>query len=168
MQGRGSCLGLGFSIPKTKLIQWRINRDRHPSSQATIHLATSVFRSKDELRSLWNWFTPSLSTTSHFTKCLAKAQVAFVAIKRLSPAGMGIPPFLYHRLASSLRFPILGSGGHVFTPTVHMMRKLSAFRQRPTGVAPTASPVRRQTSWPLRPASRRLTCSFRTKNAQLV
>ena len=50
-----------------------------------------------------------------------------MAIKRLSPPGMGLPLFLCHCLASSLLFAILGYGRDVFTPTVHMMRKLSAF-----------------------------------------
>ena len=45
-----------------------------------------------------------------------------MAIKRLSLPGMGLPPFLCHRLASSLLFPILGYGGDVFTPTVHMIK----------------------------------------------
>jgi len=40
---------------------------------------------------------------------------------------MGLPPFLCHRLASSLRFPILSYGAYTFKPTVHMTRKLSAF-----------------------------------------
>jgi len=45
----------------------------------------------------------------------------------LSPPGMGLPPFLCHRLASSLLFPILSYGADAFVPTVHMSRKLSAF-----------------------------------------
>ena len=39
---------------------------------------------------------------------------------------MGLPPFLCHRLASSLLFAILSYGVDTFTPTVHMTRKLSA------------------------------------------
>jgi len=70
---------------------------------------------------------PSISTTTHFTKRLVKAQAAFVAVNRLCPPGRGLPPFLCHRLASSLLFPILSYGADVFRPTVHMTRKLSAF-----------------------------------------
>jgi len=70
---------------------------------------------------------PSISTTPHFTKRLAKAQAAFVAIKRLSPPGKGLPPFLCHWLASSLLFPILSYSADTSRPTVHMTRKLSAF-----------------------------------------
>jgi len=82
---------------------------------------------KSEVRLLRYWFTHSISTTPHFVKRLAKAQAAFVAVKRLSPPGIGLPPFLCHRLASSLLFPILGYGVDAFVPTVHMTRKLSVF-----------------------------------------
>ena len=50
-----------------------------------------------------------------------------MTITRLSPQGMGLPPFLSHRLASSLLFPILSYGADTFVPTVQMTRKLSAF-----------------------------------------
>jgi len=50
-----------------------------------------------------------------------------MAVKSLSPPGMGLPPFLCHRLASSLLFPILAYGANTFTPNAHMERKLSAF-----------------------------------------
>jgi len=91
LKARGASLGVGFSVPKTVLIHWRTNRDRAPISNASIHLDGSVFKPKDEVRWPGYWFTPSMSTTTHFTKRLAKAQAAFVAIKRLSPPGMGLP-----------------------------------------------------------------------------
>jgi len=127
LKARGAQLGVSFSIPKTELIHWRTIKDRGPVSRFLIHLDGSVFPPKDEVRWLGYWFTPTVSTTPHFTKRLAKAQAAFVAIKRLSPPGMGLPPFLCHRLASSLLFPILSYGTDTFNPTVHMTRKLSAF-----------------------------------------
>ena len=126
-KAKGAMLGVGFSIPKTELIHWRTVRDRGPVSRSPIHLDSSIFSPKDEVRWLGYWFTPSISTTPHFTKRLAKAQAAFVAVKRLSPPGMGLPPFLCHRLASSLLFPILSYAVDTFEPTVHMTRKLSAF-----------------------------------------
>jgi len=87
----------------------------------------SIFPPREEVRWLGYWFTPSVSTTPHFTKRLAKAQAAFVAVKWLSPPGMGLPPLLCHPWASSLLFPILSSFGDTFRPTVDMERKLSAF-----------------------------------------
>jgi len=127
LKSRGARLGVSFSIPKTELIHWRTTRDRGPISNAPIHLDGSVFKPKSEVRWLGYWFTPAMSTTPHFTKRLAKAQAAFVAIKRLSPPGMGLPPFLCHRLASSLLFPVLSYGADVFVPTSHMVRKLAVF-----------------------------------------
>jgi len=127
LKARGARLGVGFSVPKTELIHWRTNRDRGSVSLSPIHLDGSVFHPKDEVRWLGYWLSPSLSTTPHFTKRLAKAQAAFVAVKRLSPPGMGLPPFLCHRLASWLLFPIFSYGADTFKPTVHMTRKLSAF-----------------------------------------
>jgi len=50
-----------------------------------------------------------------------------VAVKRLSPPGMGLPPFLCHWLAASLLFPILSYGGEVFSPMAHLVRKLAVF-----------------------------------------
>jgi len=127
LKARGARLGVGFSVPKTELIHWRTNRDRDPISNALIHLDGSVLTQKGEVRWLGYWFTLSISTTPHFVKRLAKAQAAFVAVKQLSPPGIGLPPFLCHRLPSSLLFPILSYGADAFLPTVHMTRKLSAF-----------------------------------------
>jgi len=127
LKAKGARLGVRFSVPKTELIHWRTNRDRGPVSRSPIHLDGLIFPPKDEVRWLGYWFTPSISTTPHFTKRLARAQAAFVAVKRLSPPGMGLPPFLCHRLASSLLFPILSYGADTFKPTVHMIRKLTAF-----------------------------------------
>ena len=110
-----------------ELMHWCTNRDRGPISPAPIHFDRSIFPPNPEVHWLGYLFTPSLSTTPHFTKRLAKAQAAFVAVKRLSPPGMGLPLFLCHRLASSLLFTILSYGADTFTPTAHMERKLSVF-----------------------------------------
>jgi len=127
LKARGARLGVGFSVPKTELIHWRTNRDRAPIYNAPVHLDGSVFTPRNEVRWQGYWFTPSISTTPHLVKRLAKAQAAFVVVKRLSPPGIGLPPFLCHRLASSLLFPILCYGADAFVPTAHMTRKLSAF-----------------------------------------
>jgi len=66
----------GQSIPFVELIHWRTGRDRGPVDRSPIHLDGSIFHPKDEVRWLGYWFTPSLSTTPHFTKRLAKAQAA--------------------------------------------------------------------------------------------
>ena len=84
LKARGARLGVGFSVPKTELLHWRTNRDRGLISNAPVHLDGSVFTPKGEVRWLGYWFSPSISTTPHFVKRLAKAQAAFVAVKRLS------------------------------------------------------------------------------------
>jgi len=127
LKARGARLDVGFLVPKTEPIHWRTNRDRDPMSKAPVHLDRSVFTPKDEVRCLGYWFTPSIATTPDFVNRLAKAQAAFVAVKRLSPPGIGLPPLLCHWLASSLLFPILSYGADTFLPTAHMTRKLSAF-----------------------------------------
>jgi len=127
LKTRGSRLGVRFSVPKTELIHWCTNRDRDPPSAAPIHLDGTVFYPKSELRLNGLWFTPSLSTAPHFTKRLAKVQAAFVAAKRLSLQGMGLPPFLWYRLAASQLFPILAYGGDVFHPPGHLVRRLAVF-----------------------------------------
>jgi len=127
LESSGARLGASFSIPKTELIHLRTIRDRRPVSRTPIYLEGSIFPPKDVVRWLGYWFTPSISTTPHFTKRLAKAQAAFVAVKRLSLPEMGLPPLLCPPLAPSLLFPILSYGADTFKPTVHMTRKLSAF-----------------------------------------
>ena len=127
LKSRGARLGVGFSVPKTELIHWRTNRDRDPISNAPVHLDGSVFTPKLEVRWLGYWFTPSVSTTPHFVKRLAKAQAAFGAVKRLFPPGIRLSPFLCHRLASSILLPILSYRMDAFLPTVHINRKLSTF-----------------------------------------
>ena len=88
------------------------------------------FSPKDEVRWLGYWFTPSLSPNAHFSTRLSLAQGALDTINRLSPPGKGLPPFLYHRLASSLLAPILLYGAHLYTPFMRMQDKLDFFWHR--------------------------------------
>ena len=161
LKTRGSRLGVSFSVPKTELIHWRTNRDRDPISNAPVHLDGSVFTPKSEVWWLGYWFTPSLSTTPHFVKRLAKAQAAFVAVKRLSPPGIGLPPFLCHRLASSLLFPILSYGADIFVPRLGSS-PFSGTRPRDGRLIASCRPS--LISWPSRPASHRSSSSSRSRD----
>jgi len=58
---------------------------------------------------------------------LALAQGAFVLVRRLSPPGAGLPPYLCHRLATSLIAPILLYGADLFTPSVGTTTRLDTF-----------------------------------------
>jgi len=127
LKAQGAVLAIGFSVTKTGLIHWHTNRDQALICIAPVHLDGSIFTPRVAVRWLGYWFTPSMATTPHFVKRVAKAQAAFMAIKRLSRRGKGLPRFRCHQLASSLLFPILRYGADTLTSTVHMTRTLSSF-----------------------------------------
>ena len=87
---------LSFSVPKTELIHWRTPKERSPPSTAGVRLDDLYFPPTNEVRWLGYWFTPALTTNSHFARRLALAQAALETIKRLSPPGKGLPPYLCH------------------------------------------------------------------------
>ena len=118
---------LSFSVPKTELVHWRTPQERAPPSSAGVRLDDLYFPPKDEVRWLGYWFTPSLSTNAHFARRLSLAQGAFDGVKRLSPPGKGLPPYLCHRLASSLIAPILLYSSDLFTPLLKMQDRLDTF-----------------------------------------
>ena len=122
--------GLTFSVPKTELIHWRTPQERTAPSKAGVRLDDLYFPAKDELRWLGYVFTPSLSLNAHYSKRLSLAQGALDTIKRLSPRGKGLPPYLCHRLASSLLAPVLLYGSDLYTPSVRMQDKLDVFWHR--------------------------------------
>jgi len=121
---------LTFSVPKTELIHWRTPQERSAPSMAGVRLDDLYFSPKDTVRWLGYWFTPPLSSSAHFSKRLSLAQGAFDTIKRLSPPGKGLPPYLCHRLASSLLAPVLLYGSDLYTPLVKMQDKLDVFWHR--------------------------------------
>ena len=122
--------GLTFSVPKTELIHWRTPQERSPPSTAGVRLDDLYFSPKDTVRWLGYWFTPPLSSSAYFSKRLSLAQGPFDSIKRLSPPGKGLPPYLCHRLASSLLAPVLLYGSDLYTPLVKMQDKLDVFWHR--------------------------------------
>jgi len=122
--------GLAFSVPKTELIHSRTSQERSPTSRAGVHLDNLYFSPKDELTWLGYWFTPALSLSTHFSRRLSLAQGALDTIKRLSPPGKRLPPYLCHILASSLISPVLLCGRDLYTPLVRMLEKLDVFWHR--------------------------------------
>ena len=121
---------LSFSVPKTELVHWHTPQPRAPPSTAGVRLDDLYFSPKNEIRWLGYWFTPSLSTNAHFARRLSLAQGAFDAVKRLSPPGKDLPPYLCHRLATSLIAPILLYGTDLFTPLMKMQDRLDTFWRR--------------------------------------
>jgi len=119
LKSRGSRLGDTFSIPKTQLIHSCTNMDTLLPSLAPIHIDGLVLHPKHKLRWLGHWFTPSLSTTQHFTKRLAKRKQPSWRSKgsppsdrppplRLPPFG-GVPASPHHKL---LWGSFLSDGSH--------------------------------------------------------
>ena len=89
-----------------------------------VTLDGQIFSPSDKLRWLGYWFVPNISSSAHCSRRLALSQAAFAALRRLSSAGAGIPPNLYHRLAYSLLFPILSYGANLFVPTKGLLSKM--------------------------------------------
>jgi len=99
--------GVSFSVAKTELIHWRTPRQRNsPRCLSPIQIKGELFRLRDSLRWLGYRVTPALDSSADFSRRLALAQGAFALIRRLSPPGAGLAPFLCLRLATSLVAPI--------------------------------------------------------------
>jgi len=121
-------LGVSFSVAKTELIHWRTPSQRHsPKCVAPIQIKGELFHPGNSVRWLGYWFTPALDPAAHFSRRLALAQGAFPLIGRLSPPGAGLPPYLCHRLATSLRAPIPLYRADLFTPSVGTTTRLDTF-----------------------------------------
>ena len=125
---KASCLGVSFSLAKTEVIHWRTPSQRHsPKCTSPIQIKGEVFRPSDSVPWLGYWFTPALDPAAHFSRHLALGQGAFALIRRLSPPGARLPPYLCHRLATSLVAPILLYGADLFTPGVCTTARLDPF-----------------------------------------
>ena len=128
LEARALRLRLLFSVAKTELIHWRTPGQRHsPKCLAPIQIKKELFRPRDSVRWLGYWFTPALDSSAHFSRCLALAPGAFALIRRLSPPGAGLAPYLCHRLPVSLVSPILLYGADLFTPSAGAMARLNTF-----------------------------------------
>jgi len=128
LERKASRLGVSFSVAKTELIHWRTPSQRHsPKCTAPIQIKGELFRPGNSIRWLGYWFTPAVDPAAHFSPRLALAQGAFALIRRLSPPGAGLPPYLCHRLATSLVAPILLYGADLFTPSVRTTARLDTF-----------------------------------------
>lgn len=77
-----------------------------------------LFRPRDSVRWLGEWFTPALDSYAHFSSRLAFTPGAFDLIRGLSPPGAGLAPYLCHRPETSLIAPILLYGADRFTQRV--------------------------------------------------
>jgi len=120
---------VGFSVPKTELINWRTPLQRDPDrapSPPPIYLDGQIFPPLLFVRWLGYWFTPNLASLAHFFKRLSLAQGAFATVKRLSPSSSGLSPRLSHRLAI-LRRPTLLYGADIMVPSRDMLTKMEVY-----------------------------------------
>ena len=128
LEVKAARLGVSFLVQKTELIHWRTLSQRHsPKWASPIEIKGEVFHPRDSVRWLGYWFTPAHDPSAHFSRRLALAQGAFALIRRLSPPGAGLAPYLCHRLATSLIAPILLYGADLFTPSVGTTNRLNTF-----------------------------------------
>jgi len=128
LEAKAGRLGVSFSVQKTELIHWRTPSQRHsPKCASPIQIRGELFHPQDSVRWLGYWFTPALDPSAHCSRRLALAQGAFALIRRLSPPGAGLAPYLCHRLATSLVAPILLYGADLFTPSVGSTNRLNTF-----------------------------------------
>ena len=121
-------LGVSFSVLKTELIHWRTTSQRNsPKCVSPIQIKGELFRPRDSVQWLGYWFTPALDSSAHFSHGLALAKGAFALVRRLSPPGAGLAPYLCHRLATSLLAPILLYWADLFTPSAGAIARLDTF-----------------------------------------
>jgi len=131
LERKASRLGVSFLVAKTELIHWRTPSLRHsPKCVSPIQIKGEMFHPGNSVRWLRYWFTRALDPAAHFSRRLALAQAAFALIQRLSPPGAGLPPYLCHRLATSLVAPILLYSADLFTPSVGTTTCLDTFGRK--------------------------------------
>jgi len=147
LERKASRLGVSVVVAKTELIHWRTPSQRHsPKCVSPIQIKGEVFHPSNSVRWLGYWFTSALDPAAYFSRRLALAQGVFALIRRLSPPGAGLPPYLCHRLASSLIAPILLYGSDLFTPGVGTTNRLRTFwrkvqRWTTNCFSPTPTPI---------------------------
>jgi len=113
LKRKASPINISFSIPKTELIHWRTARSNEPPGSLSVQLEDQLFYPQSRLKWQGFIFTPSFDPRSHFSRRYTLANAALVTFRRLSPPGMGLPPYLCLSLARSLLAPILLYGSAV-------------------------------------------------------
>jgi len=184
LERKASRLGVSFSVTKTEPIHWRTPSQRHsPKCVSPIQIKGELFHPGNSVRWLGYWFTPALDPAAHFSHRLAHPQGAFTLIRRLSPPGVGLPPYLCYRLASWLIAPILLYGADLFTPSVGTTTRLDTFWRKvqrwttnrfsatPTGILSVESclpPVSLLITHRQRLAALRVVCSHPSVNPAMA
>jgi len=119
LKRKASPINMSFSVPKTELIHWKTTRSNEPPCSLPVQVEGQLFYLQSRLKWLGFIFTPVFDLRSHFSRRYTLANAALATIRRLSPLGMGLPPYLCLALAGSLLGPILLYGATVWNPPVY-------------------------------------------------
>jgi len=130
LKRKASPINISFSVPKTVLIHWRTARSNEPPCSLPVQLESQLFYPQSYLKWLGFIFTPAFDPRSHFSRRHTLANAALATIRRLSPPGIGLPPYLCLSLAHSLLAPILLYGSAVWTPPPSIIGPMSVFWHR--------------------------------------
>jgi len=130
LKRKASPIIIAFSVPKTELIHWRTTRSNEPPCSLPVQLEDQLFYPRSHLKWLGFIFTPAFDPRSHFSRRYTVANAALATIRRLSPPGMGLPPYLFFSLAHSLLAPILLYGSAIWYPPPSIMGPMSVFWHR--------------------------------------
>jgi len=130
LKRKASPINISFSVPKTELIHWKTTRSDEPPCSLPVQLEDQLFYPQLRLKWLGFIFTPSFDPRSYFSRRYVLASAALATVRRLSPPGMGLPPYLCLSLARSLLAPILLSGSAVWNPPPSIMGPMSVFWHR--------------------------------------
>ena len=130
LRRKASPINISFSVPKTELIHWRTTRSNEPPCSLPVQLEGQLFYPQSRLKCLGYIFTPAFDPRSHFSRRYTQANAPLATIRRLSPTGMGLPPYLFLSLAPSLLAPILLYGSGVWNPLPSIMGPMSVFWHR--------------------------------------
>ena len=130
LKRKASPINICFSVPKTELIHWRTVRSNEPPCSLPVQLEDQLFYPQSRLKWLGFIFTPSFDPRSLFSRRYVLANAALATIRRLTPPGMGLPPYLCLALARLLLAPILLYGSAVWNPPPSILNPMSVFWRR--------------------------------------
>jgi len=130
LKRKASPINISFSVPKTELIHGRTTRSNEPPCSLPVQLEDQLFYPQSRLKWLGFIFTPAFDPRSHFSRRYTLANAALATIRRLSPPGMGLPPYHCLAMARSLLATILLYGSAVWNPPPSIMSPMSVFWHR--------------------------------------
>jgi len=105
-------------------------RSNEPPCSLPVQLEDQLFYPQSRLKWLGFIFTPTFDPRSHFSRRYTLANAPLATIRRLSPPGMGLPPYLCLSLARSLLAPILLYGSTIWNPPPSIIGPMCVFWHR--------------------------------------